>query len=110
VAGQDGIYGHAIADGKAAHIWSHLLNHAAEFVTQDRGKSHAAVKFSAINVQVGAADAGAAGSHQDFAAPNLRVSRVAEIQSAIVGEDSSFHGWSAAYRKTVGAEGAQRAT
>jgi len=102
VARQDGIHGHAIADDKAAHVWSHFLDHAAEFVTQDRRESHAAVKFSAIDVQVGAADAGAAGSHQDFAAPNLRVRSVAEMQSAIVGEDGSFHDVSAAYRKTAG--------
>jgi hypothetical protein len=92
VARQDGIDGHAIADGKAAHVWSHFLDHAAEFVTQDRRKSHTAVKFSTIDVQVGAADAGGAGLHQDFAAPDLRVSGVAKVQGAIVGENSGFHG------------------
>ena len=92
VAGQDRIHCNAIADRKAAHVWSHFLDYTAEFVTQDCGESHPAVKFSPIDVQIGAADAGGAGSHQDFAAPDLWVSGVAEAQGTITSEDGSFHG------------------
>jgi hypothetical protein len=92
VTGQDGIHGNAIADRKAAHVWSHLLDHTTEFVTQDCGESHALVKLSPIDVQIGAADADGTGSHQNLAAPDLRVGSVAEVHGTIIGENGSFHG------------------
>jgi hypothetical protein len=50
------------------------------------------VKLSPIDVQIGAADAGVADSHQHFAAPDVRVRSVAKVQSSIAGENGSFHG------------------
>jgi hypothetical protein len=50
------------------------------------------MKLPSIDVQIGAADTGGTGSHQDFAAPDLRVGSVAEVQGTIIGEDGGFHG------------------
>jgi len=91
VAGDDRIDDDPIAGLELLYIFANLLDDAAKLVAQDGWVLDPAVELTAVDVEVGATDAGVAGRNQHLARPDARVGCIAQADVSIVVQDSGFH-------------------
>ena len=97
MARQDGIDDDAIAGAEPGDARPDLLDDPAELVSLDGRELHAGVELAAVDVEVGAADAGALAPDDDLASADLGVGRGPDADVLVAVQDACLHGTSFGY-------------